>query len=44
MTDTPSPLRIDNDVLHILDQTRLPFAEKELRIDTAAQAARKSVV
>ena len=39
MTDTPSPLRIDNDVLHILDQTRLPFAEKELRIDTAAQAA-----
>lgn len=39
MTDTPSPLRIDNDVLNILDQTRLPFAEHELRIDTAAQAA-----
>lgn len=39
MNDTPRPLRIDNDVLHILDQTRLPFAEHELRIDTAAQAA-----
>lgn len=39
MTDTPSPLHIADDVLHILDQTRLPFAEHELRIDTAAQAA-----
>ncbi len=39
MTDTPSPLRFDGAQLHILDQTRLPFSEHELRIDTAAQAA-----
>jgi methylthioribose-1-phosphate isomerase len=40
MTDTPSPLRIDGERLHILDQTRLPFERHELSIDTAAQAAR----
>ena len=39
MTDTPSPLRFDDTQLHILDQTRLPFSEHELHIDTAAQAA-----
>lgn len=39
MHDTPSPLRVDDGVLHILDQTHLPFSEQEVRIDTAAQAA-----
>ncbi len=39
MIDTPSPLRFDNETLHILDQTQLPFSEHEVRIDTAAQAA-----
>ncbi|WP_018410364.1 S-methyl-5-thioribose-1-phosphate isomerase [Methyloversatilis thermotolerans] len=39
MHDTPSPLRVEHDVLHILDQTALPFERREVKIETARQAA-----
>jgi hypothetical protein len=39
MADTPRPLRCDGEQLYIIDQTQLPFSERELTLDTAAQAA-----
>jgi len=39
MNDTPSPLRLEGDRLYILDQTLLPFARREVAVETGAQAA-----
>jgi methylthioribose-1-phosphate isomerase len=39
MADTPRPLRCEGAQLYIIDQTQLPFSERELTLDTAAQAA-----
>ncbi|MBP9118756.1 MAG: S-methyl-5-thioribose-1-phosphate isomerase [Methyloversatilis sp.] len=39
MADTPRPLRCDGEQLYIIDQTQLPFSERELKLDTAAQVA-----